>query len=173
MHILVTGAAGRVGSHTVKYLLARQHTITAVDLVPLSSTLLNSVPAPDRQRLHTATCDLTNYERFESILNTAPTPVEGIVHLGSIPDPTKHDSRVVHNSNVAGSYNVMETAGKLGIKRVVQASSVNATGLSYTPEHNHRLPDLPFREDITPLRPVSSEWYPELKGLQGEQLAHG
>ena len=39
---------------------------------------------------------------------------------------------MVHNNNVVGSYNILRAAAELGIKRVCQASSVNATGASYS-----------------------------------------
>jgi UDP-glucose 4-epimerase len=39
---------------------------------------------------------------------------------------------VVHNTNVVGSYNALSAAAKLGIRRVCQASSVNATGAAFS-----------------------------------------
>jgi nucleoside-diphosphate-sugar epimerase len=36
---------------------------------------------------------------------------------------------VIHNVNVASSYNALHIAAELGITRVVQASSVNVIGL--------------------------------------------
>jgi len=38
----------------------------------------------------------------------------------------------VHHNNVVSSYNVLSAAAQLGINRVAQASSVNATGAVYS-----------------------------------------
>ena len=38
----------------------------------------------------------------------------------------------MHNNNVVGNYNALSTAARLGIQRVCQASSVNATGAVYS-----------------------------------------
>ena len=43
MHILLTGVSGRLGSHTLKYLLLRGHTITALDIAPLPPHVLASL----------------------------------------------------------------------------------------------------------------------------------
>lgn len=154
VHILLTGASGKLGSHTLKYLLERHHQVTATDIVPLHPAVLESLSSQARKNLIAfLPCDLNDYEAFEAIVKGCRPVVEGLIHLGSIPDPTRHDPRYVHNSNVAGSFNVLQTAASLGIERIVQASSVNAVGLSYTPEGHHRFDALPVRED-TPKRPV-------------------
>src|SRR6202011_523388 len=44
----------------------------------------------------------------------------------------QHADYVVHNNNVAGSYNVLSAAARLGITRVCQASSINATGGAFS-----------------------------------------
>lgn len=41
------------------------------------------------------------------------------------------DARTVQAVNAVGAYNVLFTAARLGIRRIVQASSVNAPGLGY------------------------------------------
>lgn len=55
-------------------------------------------------------------------------------------------SRTVHNVNVTASYNVMRTAADQGIRRIVQASSVNATGLLYSHDSRRKFEELPLTE---------------------------
>lgn len=154
MKILLTGACGKLGSHTLKYLLRRNHTIIALDRIPLLSFIVESLsdltPAQQSNYKYYET-DLTDFRAFEAIL--VETKPDGVIHLGSIPNPLDLDPRIVHNNNVAGSYNVMQTAAKLGIERIVQASSANATGLSYTPEGHHRFYQMPVTE-THPILPV-------------------
>jgi UDP-glucose 4-epimerase len=55
-----------------------------------------------------------------------------LIHLAAIPTPGRHPDHVVHNNNVVGSYNALRAAAELGIQRVCQASSINATGAAYS-----------------------------------------
>lgn len=91
---------------------------------------------------------------------TSPSPpFDGIIHLSAIPSHNIVEDRLCHNINVTSSYNVMYTAAKLGVKRIVQASSVNATGLVYSDgerrgEGFRELREgLPLREEDTPFLP--------------------
>jgi len=155
MHILLTGASGQVGSHTLLYLLKRNHKITALDLVPLPPavlSLLQTLSAEQQANCTFHQCDLTDYRAFETILDEAKP--ESVVHLGAVPNPNTLDYRDVHNINVTSSYNVMRTCATSGIKRIVQASSVNATGLSYTPGDHQRFRQMPVTESH-PILPVS------------------
>ena len=155
MHILLTGVSGRLGSHTLKYLLLRGHTITALDIAPLPPHVLASLSTltPEQHGNYTnITCDLTDYKAFEQIMRDRKP--EAVIHLGAIPDPLTLDPRVVHNNNVTGTYNVLQTAAALGIRRIVQASSVNAMGLSYTADEHRRLMQMPVTE-THPVLPVS------------------
>lgn len=159
MKILLTGACGRLGSTTLRYLLQRNHTVVATDRIPITPAVVDSLAdlEPIQRKAYTYyVCDLNDFEAFQKILEE--TRPEGIIHLGAIPDPLSLDPRIVHNNNVAGSYNVMQTAAALGIRRIVQASSVNATGLSYTPKEHHRFHELPITEKY-PILPVRTGFY--------------
>jgi len=72
--------------------------------------------------------DLTDYAAFENALRGC----DALVHMAAIPAPGHQPDHVVHNNNVVGSYNALRAAVEVGIQRVCQASSVNATGLAYS-----------------------------------------
>lgn len=61
-------------------------------------------------------------------------------------DAIRLSPRTVHNVNVVGSYNVLRTSADNGIKRIVQASSVNATGLVFTHESRRKFEEFPLTE---------------------------
>ncbi|ORX33775.1 hypothetical protein BD324DRAFT_638536 [Kockovaella imperatae] len=155
MKLLLTGASGSVGSHTLKYLLARSHDITAVDIVAIPIPTLSSTSATDRPpgQLTTVTCDLADWKAVEELFASQTVPFDGVIHFGAIPNPLYHDPRIVHNVNVTSSYNVLQTAASHGVKRIVQASSVNAIGLSYTPEGHKRVDTFPITEE----EPITAE----------------
>jgi len=144
MRILLTGASGKVGSHTLQYLLRNGHSVTSVDVVPLPSTLATSLPSGQSDKHHIV--DLSSHTATDKLFETAG-PLDGVIHIGAIPDPKDKDWRWVHNNNTASSYNVLYTAGiKYGIKRISQASSVNATGLSYTRPGMQDFDEFPMTE---------------------------
>ena len=146
MHILLTGASGRVGSATLLYLLEHGHRATTVDLIPLPERLTSQIPqeAASRVQHHVLNlCDYTALDAFFAKLD----PVDGLIHLGAIPDPLSHDARQVHGDNVLGAYNIMKTAIDHGVKRITSASSVNATGFSYTPDQRQVHDVLPINEE--------------------------
>lgn len=141
MKILLTGAAGNIGTHVLNHLLQENHDVSAIDIVPLLSHALPLPPSASFTIL-----DLCDYAALEAFMRSTG-PYQGVVHLGAIPDPLHHDPRHVHNVNVTSSYNVLRTAADLGVRRIVQASSVNAVGLSYTPPEHCWLNAVPMDEE--------------------------
>jgi nucleoside-diphosphate-sugar epimerase len=79
MHICITGAAGSIGSRTVKHVLSQGHSITAIDIVPLPQGL--ELPAGSTY----CQVDCTDFKAFEEAL--LQTPCDGVIHLGAIPNP--------------------------------------------------------------------------------------
>ena len=71
------------------------------------------------------------------------------MHLAAIPNTRRCPNPTLFNINVSGTYNVFEAAAKAGVKRIAQASSINAVGgfwgcddrrLDYFPlDENHPL----------------------------------
>jgi UDP-glucose 4-epimerase len=121
MRIGVTGGSGRIGGAFIELAVARGHSVVSIDRLP---------PA-DRRRRPAVTLvetDVTQYTSLEKALRGC----DALVHLAAIASPGKRPDWEVHNNNVVGSYNALRAAAELGITRVCQASSVNATGLSYS-----------------------------------------
>ncbi|KAJ9105293.1 hypothetical protein QFC21_001661 [Naganishia friedmannii] len=147
MHIFITGASGVIGSHTLRYILGQGHTVTATDIVPLPKDL----ELPPGSIFVEVDC--TDFRAVENAM--LQKPCDGVIHLGAIANPRvgssqcltrAHITRTVHNVNVTASYNVMRTAADQGIKRIVQASSVNATGLLYSHDSRRKFEELPLTE---------------------------
>jgi nucleoside-diphosphate-sugar epimerase len=148
MHVLLTGASGHIGSHTFLALLnsSAVKSITAVDVVPLPPHI-----KLDDARAEFKLVDLTDIHAVDDLFHRMPR-CDAVIHLGGIPDPKSLEHRLVHNINVTSTYNVLYTASQRGIKRIVQASSVNAMGLSYTAPEHRWFHAVPFDED-TPCKP--------------------
>ncbi|WVQ98945.1 hypothetical protein IAU59_006077 [Kwoniella sp. CBS 9459] len=176
MRILLTGAAGGLGSHTLLYLLSEGHTIIAVDRVPLPESLSDKlsavIPESDLEsRLLYKVVDLTSVQAVTGVFDSldkggygtgsgsgstsqagsssafAPGLPEGVIHLAAIPTPGMVPPLETHNINVTSSYNVLYSAASRGIRRIAQASSVNAVGLSFTKEDKQYYDRLPLTEE--------------------------
>ena len=118
MKIAVTGASGRIGSAVVELALDRGHDVVGIDR--------RSPPAG------AAGFDV-DVRDFDALLE-AIRGCDALVHLAAITGPGRLPDHVVHNTNVVGSYNALRAAGEVGIRRVCQASSVNAIGGRFSRE---------------------------------------
>jgi nucleoside-diphosphate-sugar epimerase len=75
---------------------------------------------------------------------------DAVIHLAAIHNPNIATATVTYQTNVVGTFNVHHAAFRLGVKRVVSASSNAIVGWSYSERF---VPDyLPIDEDH-PLRP--------------------
>ncbi|HMH59062.1 MAG TPA: NAD(P)-dependent oxidoreductase [Galbitalea sp.] len=131
--VLVTGAAGNIGSATTHYLVERGIAVTALSLAgPFP-------PEADR----TVIADATSPEAFARALDD----VDAVVHLAAIPHPILGTPYEVFRTNVLSTFAVLSEAGERGVKRAVIASSINALGFPL----NRHLPlpaYFPFDEDM-------------------------
>ncbi|MGI4787454.1 MAG: NAD-dependent epimerase/dehydratase family protein [Janthinobacterium lividum] len=121
MRILVTGAAGKIGSRVVPELAKHGHTVLALDRRPM--------PAEVRSTAEVLYADLTD---SLAILNAAQG-CDAIAHLGAIPQPYVPADQLLQ-LNVIGTQNVLEAARAENISKVVLTSSVGALGFSF-PTH--------------------------------------
>jgi nucleoside-diphosphate-sugar epimerase len=123
MKIVITGGSGRIGRAITTEALRQGHSVVSIDRV--------APPEPDeRENVTFIEADTGDYEK----LVEAFRETDALIHMGAIPSPGRHPDHIVHNNNVVGSYNALRAAVEVGIKRIVQASSVNAIGLSFSRE---------------------------------------
>jgi uronate dehydrogenase len=113
MHILITGAAGDVGTRLRKLLKGAFPRIRASDIRKPADL------AADEEFI---AADLSDYRQVEKITSG----IDGIVHLGGYSVEGPWDT--IHKSNIVGCYNLFEAAYRAGVKRVVFASSNHAVG---------------------------------------------
>jgi len=126
--VLVTGGCGHVGKMAVERLLRAGYTVKVIGLEQDAA-----LPGAENE-----VCDILNYERLRAAVHGC----EAIVHLAAIATPNLAPSPQVFQTNVQGTFNVFQAAEAEGIRRVVQASSINALGMYYgvRPAPLHYLP---------------------------------
>jgi uronate dehydrogenase len=111
--VLITGAAGDIGTRLRKLLKGVYPHLRASDIRPPSD-----LAAGD----DFIAADLADYAQVEKIV----AGVEGIVHLGGFSVEGSWD--VIHSANIVGCYNLFEAAYRAGVKRVIFATSNHAMG---------------------------------------------
>jgi uronate dehydrogenase len=112
-HVLVTGAAGDVGTRLRKLMRGLYPHLRWSDI---------RTPADLTSDDEFMPADLTDLAQIEKIVGG----IEGIVHLGGY--STNGPWPAIHDANIVGCYTLFEAARRAGVKRVVFASSNHAVG---------------------------------------------
>ena len=137
MRVLVTGAAGFIGSHLVDRLLGEGEEVLGVD--DLSSGALSNLADARRSTMGKFTfqrVDITSTALKELIKRNRP---EVVFHLAAQVDVRKSVSDPIHDAmlNVIGTLNVLQSAKEAGTGKVVFTSS---GGCIYGEPDETRLP---------------------------------
>ena len=160
MAVLVTGAAGYIGSHTCLALLERGHDVVAVDnLCNSDKVSLEKVAAMTGVPLKFFESDVRDLDRLTKII--AENQIDTVFHLAglkSVPDSVLRPLEYYDN-NVGGALAILRGAAQLGVKRILFSSSASLYG---------NQPNQPVRE-TTPLLPAESP-YGRTKAIVEEML---
>lgn len=113
--IVLTGAAGRLGSYLREPLSKMADTLISSDLGDDIGKLY------DGETYHRA--DLTKYDDIHALLKGA----DMVVHFGAVGDEAPFET--ILGPNIIGAYNIWEAAYQNGVRRVVYASSIHAVGM--------------------------------------------
>ena len=136
-NVLITGGAGRLGRR-VYYNLCKDYNCTLFDQVaPMDSK--REAWEPNWKYATFVKGNLNNYGDCLRAVATAKADV--ILHIGGLPFPSEvipgtnyKWARTAHEddtfqSNIAGTYYLLEAAARLGVKKVILAGSFFATGI--------------------------------------------
>lgn len=115
MKLVLTGAAGRLGSYLREPLAAICDTLVSTDI------------AGDIGKLYEGEtyvqADLADMAQTAPVLDGA----DMVIHFGAIVDEKPFEELL--GPNFVGSYNIWEAGYKAGVKRIVYASSIHAVGM--------------------------------------------
>ncbi|WP_278914726.1 NAD-dependent epimerase/dehydratase family protein, partial [Deinococcus wulumuqiensis] len=111
--LLITGAAGEVGSALREHLRGQFPVIRLTDNRDLGAAQAGE---------EIAYADLTDFEAVLKVMEG----VDAVIHLGGIADEDTYQN--IRAVNMDGTYNVMEAARQAGVRRVAFASSIHTVG---------------------------------------------
>jgi nucleoside-diphosphate-sugar epimerase len=118
VRVLITGGSGRLGSWVGRELRDHGYGVVSVDRV---------LPANREPGIHYRQVAMDDLGQVIG----AAAGCEAVVHLAAIPAPYSHPDEVVFLNNVGATYNALQAAMTLGIKRAIIASSASAYGMAW------------------------------------------
>ncbi|MGO8535455.1 NAD-dependent epimerase/dehydratase family protein [Rhizobium ruizarguesonis] len=144
--IIFTGGSGKAGRHAVPYLVRKGYRVRNLDLVALN--------CPGVETLIT---DLTDSGQTFNALSMhfsgeglqapgGPAKVDAVVHFAAIPSLLLKPDNQTFLVNAISTYNVIEAAVKLGIPKVIIASSETTYGVCFA-EGDKDFHSFPLEED--------------------------
>ena len=140
MRIAVTGSSGKLGSVVARELRVAGHEVGGLDAT--------GPRGPGFVRV-----ELTDYGQTVDALTAVNDRHDGfdaLVHLAAIPAPGLRSDVATFHNNITATFNVFWAAVRLGIRRIVYASSETVLGLPFDVPP----PYVPVDEDYRP-RPES------------------
>ena len=152
MRIVVTGGSGKLGRTVVRTLREEGNEVVNLDRFGERGTYTS--------------VDLTDYGQVIDAIagvDDRHTGVEAIVHLAASPAPGLASDVATFHNNMLSTFHVFQAARRLGITRIVYASSETVLGLPFDVPP----PYIPVDEEY-PARPEST--YSLVKHLE-EQMA--
>lgn len=135
MRIGVTGSGGKLGGATVERLRADGHDVIGFDLAGTPGAGFTRVDLTDFGQVLDALGSVTaRHDGLDALVHLAAIPVNGLV-----PDAA------TFQNNMTVSFNALFAAHRLGIRRIVLASSITAMGFPF----DEAPPSLPVDETYT------------------------
>ena len=144
--IIFTGGTGKAGRHVVPHLVAKNYTLLNVDLKPLDLPGVNTLIADltDSGQVFNALTTHFGFDGFNK--GKAAEPPDAVVHFAAIPRVMIEPDNKTFDVNVISTYNVIEAAMKLGVRKVIIASSETTYGVCFA-EGDKDFHSFPLEED--------------------------
>lgn len=141
MKLIVTGGAGFIGSHFVERALTAGHQVVVLDdfndYYPPQLKRANLRAVKDHARV--CELDIRDGARVRAIL--AESKPDAVVHLAARAGvrPSIQDPELYLDTNIKGTFHLLEAARSAGASRFILASSSSVYGV---------IQSVPFREDM-------------------------
>lgn len=146
MKIFVTGGAGFIGSNFIRYVLESnsRYSVVNFDKLTYAANLTNLKSVEENPRYRFVKGDICDASAVEAALRGC----DAIVHFAaeSHVDRSIYDPAPVIQTNISGTFVLLEMVRRIGIKRFVQISTDEVYG---------DLPTDVFANEESPLRPSS------------------
>ena len=140
MKVVVTGGAGFIGSHLVEKLLKDNHKITIID----------NLSTGHRENIDKFFHKITFYNQDLSTINKKDLDKilinnDIIFHLAALADivPSIQLPEKYFNSNVIGTFKLLESCVRVNIKKIIYSASSSCYGIPNNYPTNEESPEMP------------------------------
>jgi nucleoside-diphosphate-sugar epimerase len=144
--IFFTGGSGKAGKHVIPYLLDQGHRVMNVDLKPLDVPGVDNLIADitDSGQMFNAMSSYAGLDELEA--GNGIPKFDAVVHFAAVPRILINPDNETFRVNSLGTYNVIEAAVKLGIQKIIIASSETTYGICFSDGQTDPK-SLPLEED--------------------------
>ena len=140
VRIFFTGGSGKAGRHAISHLVEKGHKVVNGDLIPLGHPGVADlrIDLTDAGQVFNALSAYAGFDELEP--GTGVPTYDAVVHFAAIPAILVRPDNETFRINALSTYNVIDAAVKLGITKVIFASSETTYGICFadgetTPEY--------------------------------------
>ncbi|EFQ88893.1 hypothetical protein PTT_15033 [Pyrenophora teres f. teres 0-1] len=123
--IVFTGGSGKAGRHVIPELLKRGYQVLNLDLIdfpdPSANVFTLKTDLTDSGQVFNALTTHFNFSGYED--TQVPSPPDAVIHFAAYARNMLVPDNECYAGNVRSTYNVIEAACKLGVKKIIIASS--------------------------------------------------
>ena len=126
MKTIVTGGCGFIGSHLVERLINDGHSVVVIDNLS-TGRLENLAAIKNHSELRFIRADISNSEEISNLFRD----VDWVFHLAALANivPSIEKPSEYYQSNVQGTFNVLEASRKANAKRFIYVASSSSYGI--------------------------------------------
>ena len=127
MRAIVTGGAGFIGSHLSEYLIENGHEVIVLDNLS-GGWLKNLSNIIDHENFSFHDVDIRDKDKIKPYFKN----MDWVFHLAAMADivPSIENPRLYFESNVDGTFNVLEAAKENNVKKFLYAASSSCYGIA-------------------------------------------
>ena len=131
MRILFTGGSGKAGKHSINYLVEHGHSLLNLDQVNLEhpKVLTRLADITDAGQVFDVMGSYANYDELDKAIGIPK--FDAVVHFAAIPRLLMTSDNECYRVNTLGTYNVIDAAIKMGVQKVIFASSETTYGICF------------------------------------------
>ncbi len=146
MRILFTGGSGKAGRHVVAHLVEQGHRVLNLDLTPANILGAYDMTADltDAGQVFSAMSGITWFDELD--FGKEIPKFDAVIHFAAIARIQLRPDPECFRINTVSTYNVLEAAVKLGVPKILFASSETTYGVCFA--HGEVVPDyIPVDEE--------------------------
>jgi nucleoside-diphosphate-sugar epimerase len=150
--VVFTGGTGKAGRHALPHLMDKGYEVLNIDLKPFDHPDVNTLIADLTDSGQAFNALTTHFGRDGFKSGKPPAAPDAVVHFAAIPRVLIEPDNETFRNNTISTYNVIEAAAKLGVRKIIIASSETTYGVCFA-EGDKNFHSFPLDEsyDVDPM----------------------